>query len=89
MFHFMEQSDRLAVCVIVLGTDVVERYFAGRGGHKGIKTAQAQYDAWRAIAEAAQWKTPEEVKSPTRRPAFSKVARWFSTSRQMTIDLLA
>jgi len=48
--------------VIVVGTDVIERYFAARGGHKGIKAARAQYDAWRAIAETAQWKTPEEVK---------------------------
>jgi len=45
-----------------VGTDVVERYLAARGGHKGIKAARAQYDAWRAIAETAQWKTPEEVK---------------------------
>jgi mRNA interferase HigB len=48
--------------VIVVGTDVVERYFAARGGHKGIKAARGQYDAWRAIAETAQWNTPEEVK---------------------------
>jgi mRNA interferase HigB len=48
--------------VIVVGTDVVERYFAARGGHKGIKAARAQYDAWRAIAETAQWKTRQEVK---------------------------
>ena len=24
--------------------------------------ARAQYDAWRAIAETAQWKSPEDVK---------------------------
>jgi mRNA interferase HigB len=48
--------------VIVVGTDVVERYFVARGGHKGIKAARAQYDAWRAIVETAQWNTPEEVK---------------------------
>ena len=48
--------------MIVVGTDVVERYFTARGGHKGIKAARAQYDAWRAIAETAQWKAPEEVK---------------------------
>jgi mRNA interferase HigB len=48
--------------VIVVGTDVVERYFAARAGHKGIKAARAQYDAWRAIAETAQWQTPDEVK---------------------------
>jgi mRNA interferase HigB len=48
--------------MIVVGTDVVERHFAARAGHRGIKAARAQYDAWLAIAEAAQWKTPEEVK---------------------------
>lgn len=48
--------------MIVVGSDVVERYFAARAGHKGIKAARAQYDAWRAIAEAAKWKAPEEVK---------------------------
>jgi len=48
--------------MIVVGTDLVERYFAARTGHRGIKAARAQYDAWLAIAEAAQWKTPEEVK---------------------------
>lgn len=48
--------------MIVLGTDVVERYFAHRAGHRGIKAARAQYEAWRAIAERSQWKTPEDVK---------------------------
>jgi mRNA interferase HigB len=48
--------------MIVIGTDEVERYFAARGGHRGIKAARAQYDAWRAIAERAQWKTPQDVK---------------------------
>jgi mRNA interferase HigB len=49
--------------MIVVGTDVVERYFAMRAGHRGIKAARGQYDAWRAIAEPAQWKTPEELKT--------------------------
>jgi mRNA interferase HigB len=49
--------------MIVIGTDVVERYFAARGGHRGIRSARAQYDAWRAIAESAQWKTPQDVKN--------------------------
>ena len=48
--------------MIVVGTDVVESYFAARSGHRGIKAARAQYDAWRAIAETSQWKTPQEVK---------------------------
>jgi mRNA interferase HigB len=48
--------------MIVIGTDVVERYFAARAGYRGIKAARAQYDAWRAIAEKARWKTPQDVK---------------------------
>jgi mRNA interferase HigB len=48
--------------MIVIGTDVVEFYFAARAGHRGIKAARAQFHAWRAIAEKAQWKTPEDVK---------------------------
>src|SRR5438128_1865658 len=48
--------------MIILGTDVVERYFATRAGHKGIKVALAQYDAWRAIVEKAKWNSPQDVK---------------------------
>lgn len=48
--------------MIVIGTDVVERYFAARTGHKAIKAARAQYDVWLAIAAQAQWRTPEDVK---------------------------
>ena len=48
--------------MIVIGTDVVECYFSARGGHRGIKAARAQYDVWRALAESAQWKTPQDVK---------------------------
>jgi mRNA interferase HigB len=48
--------------MIVLGTELVELYFAARAGHKAIKTARAQYDVWLAIATQTQWRTPEEVK---------------------------
>jgi hypothetical protein len=48
--------------MIVIGTDLVERYFSVRGGHRGIKVARTQYDAWRAIVLSAQWKTPQDVK---------------------------
>jgi hypothetical protein len=36
-----------------LSTDIVEAYFKSRAGHRGIKAARAQYDAWLAIAGAA------------------------------------
>jgi mRNA interferase HigB len=48
--------------MIVIGTDVVEAYFKSKAGHRGIRAARAQYDSWLAIAEAADWRTPEEVK---------------------------
>ena len=47
--------------MLVIGTDIVERYFAGRAGHKGIKAARAQYDAWLAIVSGAQWRTPADA----------------------------
>ena len=48
--------------MIVIGADRVENYFAAHAGHRGIKAARAQYDAWLAIAEAADWKSPADVK---------------------------
>ncbi len=48
--------------MIVIGTDLVESYFAAHAGHSGIKAARAQYDAWLAIASAADWKTPADIK---------------------------
>jgi mRNA interferase HigB len=61
--------------VIVVGTDVVERYLAARGGHKGIKATRAQYDAWRAIAETARWETPQEVKTSHPKASILKGSR--------------
>ena len=48
--------------MLLIGTDVVEHYFAAHAGHKGIKPARAQYDAWRVIVETSDWKTPSDVK---------------------------
>jgi mRNA interferase HigB len=48
--------------MIVVGTALVERYFTARAGHKKIKTARSQYDAWFAIASQARWRTPTDVK---------------------------
>jgi mRNA interferase HigB len=48
--------------MLVIGTDIVERYFTSHGGHSGIKAARKQYDAWLAIVTSAEWKTPEDVK---------------------------
>ena len=48
--------------MIVVGTQIVERYFTTRAGHQGIKAARSQYDAWLAIANRAEWCNPEDVK---------------------------
>jgi mRNA interferase HigB len=49
--------------MIVIGSEIVERYFAAHGGHRGIRAARSQYDVWLAIARLAQWRNPEEVKA--------------------------
>lgn len=61
--------------MIVVGTDIVERYFAARAGHRGIKAARAQYDAWRMIVEKAKWKTPEDVKKAHLKASILKSGR--------------
>jgi mRNA interferase HigB len=61
--------------MIVIGTDIVDRYFAARVGHRGIKAARAQYDAWRAIAGTAQWKTPQDVKTAHPKASILKSGR--------------
>ncbi|TMJ01257.1 MAG: type II toxin-antitoxin system HigB family toxin [Alphaproteobacteria bacterium] len=49
--------------MIVIGTEIVERYLVRHAGHKGTKAARTQYDAWLAISERAQWRNPEHVKA--------------------------
>jgi mRNA interferase HigB len=61
--------------MLVIGTDVVERYFRSRAGHQGIKVARTQYDAWLAITEAAQWRTPEDVKAAYPKASILKGSR--------------
>jgi mRNA interferase HigB len=48
--------------MIVIGSALVEPYFAERAGHKGVKAARSQYDARPHIAQSAQWRNPEDVK---------------------------
>jgi len=49
--------------MVVIGTNVVENYFADHIGHKGIKAARLQYDAWLDIVARAVWRNPEDVKA--------------------------
>lgn len=49
--------------MIVIGRELVERYFLSHTGHKGIKAARSQYDVWLAIAGQSRWRNPEEVKA--------------------------
>lgn len=61
--------------MLLIGTDIVEAYFRTRSGHKGIKAARTQYDAWRAIVEAADWKTPEDLKKAHPKASILKAGR--------------
>jgi mRNA interferase HigB len=75
--------------VIVIGTDLVEAYFQARTGHKGIKAARSQYHAWRAIAETAQWKTPQEVKAAHPKASILKNGREFFNIKANDFRLIA
>jgi mRNA interferase HigB len=73
-FHFMELLLILSP-VIVIGTDIVEAFFRGQAGHKGIKAARSQYNAWRAIADSAQWRTTQDVKAAHPKASILKSGR--------------
>ena len=61
--------------MIVIGTDVVERYFADHAGHKGIKAARSQYDAWLEIVARATWRNPQDVKASHPKASILKAGR--------------
>lgn len=61
--------------MLVIGTDTVERYFSDRAGHKGIKAARAQYDAWLDIVAHAEWRSPGDVKSSHPKASILKAGR--------------
>ncbi len=61
--------------MIVIGTDVVERYLAYRAGHKGVKAARSQYQAWLDIVTAASWRHPEDVKASYPKASILKSSR--------------
>ncbi|MGB9369515.1 MAG: type II toxin-antitoxin system HigB family toxin [Xanthobacteraceae bacterium] len=61
--------------MIVIGTDVVEGYFADRTGHKGIKAARSQYEAWLEIVGRAEWRNPEDIKASYPKASILKAGR--------------
>jgi len=61
--------------MIIIGTDVVENYFANHASHRGIKAARSQYDAWRDIVTRAEWSNPEDVKATCPKASILKAGR--------------
>jgi mRNA interferase HigB len=61
--------------MIVIGTGLVEGYFAKHVGHKGIKAARSQYEAWIDIVSRAQWRNPEDVKTAYPKASILKAGR--------------
>jgi mRNA interferase HigB len=61
--------------MIVIGTDVVETYLADHVGHKGIKAARSQYQAWLDIVTRANWHNPEDVKASYPKASILKAGR--------------
>lgn len=61
--------------MIVIGTGLVESYFANHAGHKGIKAARSQYEAWIDIVGRAQWHNPEDVKTSYPKASILKASR--------------
>jgi mRNA interferase HigB len=61
--------------MIVIGTERVATYFAVRAGHRGIKAARTQYEAWLSHVGASNWRNPEEVKASFPRASILKAGR--------------
>ena len=61
--------------MIVMGTVVVESYFADHAGHRGIKAARSQYDAWFDVVTRAEWRNPEDVKASYPKASILKAGR--------------
>jgi mRNA interferase HigB len=61
--------------MILIGADVVERYLADHAGHRGIKVARLQYEAWLDIAIRASWRNPEDVKASYPKASILKAGR--------------
>ena len=61
--------------MIVVGTGLVESYLADHAGHRGIKAARSQYQAWLDIVTRANWRNPEDVKASYPKASILKAGR--------------
>ncbi len=61
--------------MIVIGTGLVEDYLANHAGHKGIRAARSQYQAWLDIVRHARWRNPEDVKASYPKASILKASR--------------
>ena len=61
--------------MIIIGTELVEKYLTSHAGHKGIKAARSQYEAWFDIVSGAEWRNPEEVKASYPKARILKASR--------------
>src|SRR5437016_13878954 len=61
--------------MIVMGADEVESYFFDHAGHRGIKAARSQYDAWLDIVTRAEWRNPEGIKASYPKASILKAGR--------------
>ncbi len=61
--------------MIIVGRKRAEAFFAARKGHKGMAAARSGYEAWLAIASAADWRTPEDVKRSHPKASILKAGR--------------
>jgi mRNA interferase HigB len=49
--------------------------FANHAGHRGIKAARSQFDAWLDIVTRAEWRNPEDVKASYPKASILKAGR--------------
>jgi mRNA interferase HigB len=61
--------------MVVIGTELIEHYFASRLGHKGTKAARSQYQVWLDIVGRANWRQPEDVKAAYPKASILKAGR--------------
>ena len=59
----------------IVGTHVVNNYFADHGSDSRIKAARSSYRAWEEITRVAEWSVPQDVKASHPKASILKGAR--------------